>query len=75
MNGESHDTINTDPLLPDIEFVIELYGLSVTAFSYYACGDPALVAKMRKGMHLRAKRRERVERALSKIQHYGGIPQ
>lgn len=68
------DTPAFDPLLPQIETALELYAVSATAFGYYACGDPALIGKMRKGMVLRTKRGERVARALERVQKNEGIP-
>jgi hypothetical protein len=57
-----------DPLLPRIEAAMKIHDLSATAFGYAAVGDPAIVGKMRKGMHLRQKRRERVEAYLTGLE-------
>lgn len=69
------DTPTTDPLLADIEIVLDLYNISATAFSYYAAGDPALVKRLRDGMVMREPRRTRVKRALERIQQHGGLPE
>lgn len=68
------DTPDFDPLLPQIETALELYGVSQTAFGYYACGDPALIGKMKKGMLLRTRRSGRVARALERVLKNEGIP-
>jgi len=64
----------TDPILPDVESALDLYDVSATAFGYFAAGDPTLLAKMRKGMHLRDRRRGKVKRALKRIYRNRGIP-
>jgi len=63
-----------DPLLPRIESAIAVFGVSQTALGYYAVGDPTLVGKMKRGMHLRTRRREKVVKALEKIEKAEGIP-
>ncbi len=63
-----------DPLLPRIEYVLDLYGVSATAFSYAASGDPALVRKIRDGRFLKKPAlRERVETVLSLIEQKGKL--
>lgn len=68
------DTPRFDPLLATIETTMELYGISMSAFGYYACGDPALVGKLKKGMLLRDKRSKKVAAALERVQKAEGIP-
>jgi len=67
-------TPDKDPLLPAIETALELYGVSQTAFGYFACGDPSLLLKLRRGMVLREKRSAKVARALERVQKHEGIP-
>lgn len=68
------DTPDIDPLLPQIETALELYGISQSRFGYYACGDPALVLKLRRGMKLREKRGKKVSSALERVLKAEGIP-
>jgi hypothetical protein len=58
---------STDPLLAEIEAVLALYGVSATRFGYLACGDAAVVGRMRNGMRPRSKRRADLVAALSKV--------
>jgi hypothetical protein len=62
------DTPTTDPLLPAIEEVLILNGISATAFGYRIAGDPALVGKLRGGMVLKRKRRAKVEAGLKELE-------
>jgi hypothetical protein len=67
-------TENLDPLLTRIEFALDLYGVSATAFSYAAGGDPALVAKMRKGRVIhKPALRAKIESVLSQIEKDGEL--
>jgi len=68
------DTPTFDPILPQIEIALEIYGVSQSRFGYYACGDPALLLKLRRGMILRDKRGKKVALALAKVQKAEGIP-
>lgn len=69
------DTPDTDPLLPRIEIVLALYGISGTAFGYRAVGDGALLTRLRGGVHLRARRRAKVEALLNRIEENEGMPE
>lgn len=71
----------TDPLLDRIEMVLDLYGVSQTAFGYEACRDPTIVAKMRGGgpknlaprFIKKPALREKIEAVLSRIERDGGL--
>lgn len=67
------DKISTDPILADIELALALHGLSATKFGYASVGDPALLSKLRKGMHLRPHRAARVRMALAKLKEGKGL--
>lgn len=68
------DKPDNDPLLLQIESTLVLYGISATAFGYRAVGDPALVGRMREGVHLRTRRRGKVEAFLKRIEENEGMP-
>ena len=63
-----------DPLLAEIETVLELYDISVTRFGYAVAGDPTIVTKMRKGRHIKkAALRDAISAALQRITENGGL--
>lgn len=59
--------IVTDELLPQLEGVLALSGLSQTSFGYKHFGDPTFFAKLRKGRRLHKLR----PAALALIEEYG----
>lgn len=71
---DENDKADGDPLLKDLELTLDLYGISATRFGYFAVGDPALVGRVRKGMLLRDRRRQKVAKALDRIRQNGGMP-
>lgn len=75
------DTVNgtrqfmqTDPLLDRIEMVLDLHGVSQTAFGYEACRDPTIVPRLRGGRFIKKPAlREKIESVLSRIERDGGL--
>jgi hypothetical protein len=62
----------TDPLLAEIEFALKLHEISATKFGYMVAGDPALVNKMRRGLHPRT-RKTRIIAALKRLNDGGKL--
>ena len=60
--------IQTDPLLAEIETLLDIYNVSVSKFGYHVAGDPALVSKLRKGRRVRkTKLRDKITQALDNL--------
>lgn len=66
-------TSKTHSLLTEIEIALVEYGVSQTKFGYSAVGDPAFVAKLRKGRQPRASTVEKVEATLEKLKTGGSL--
>lgn len=57
-----------DPLLHEVDAVLDAAGVSQSRFGLLAVGDAALVSRMRRGMHVKsAKRRAKITTALDEI--------